>query len=150
MICGNLSKMKREFSAGGIVFKNTSSGPQFLLIKNMAMRDPLKSYWGFPKGHLSGGESSKDAAIREVKEEVGLEVELIDKIGQSSYVFQVNGEKIFKIVTMFLMKTLQEKILIQDLEIQEAKWLEPQKVLELLSFSNDKKLFRKALELYGQ
>ena len=142
--------MKREFSAGGIVFKQTKSGPIFLLIKNMAMRDPDKSYWGFPKGHLNAGESSKEAAIREVKEEVGLRVEIIDKIGQSSYIFQVNGEKIFKIVTMFLMQVKKGQILIQDLEISEAKWLGSEQVLELLSFSNDKKLFQKALEMYGK
>ena|SRR3989339_451979 len=142
--------MKREFSAGGIIFKQTKSGPIFLLIKNMAMRDPDKSYWGFPKGHLNAGESSKEAAIREVKEEVGLRVEIIDKIGQSSYIFQVNGEKIFKIVTMFLMQVKKGQILIQDLEIQEAKWLGSEQVLELLSFSNDKKLFQKALEMYGK
>ena len=142
--------MKREFSAGGIIFKQTKSGPIFLLIKNMAMRDPDKSYWGFPKGHLNAGESSKEAAIREVKEEVGLRVEIIDKIGQSSYIFQVNGEKIFKIVTMFLMQVKKGQILIQDLEIQEAKWLGSEQVLELLSFSNDKKLFQKALEIYGK
>ena len=142
--------MKREFSAGGIIFKQTKSGPIFLLIKNMAMRDPDKSYWGFPKGHLNAGESSKEAAIREVKEEVGLRVEIIDKIGQSSYIFQVNGEKIFKIVTMFLMQAKKGQILIQDLEIQEAKWLGSEQVLELLSFSNDKKLFQKALEMYGK
>ena len=142
--------MKREFSAGGIIFKQTKSGPIFLLIKNMAMRDPDKSYWGFPKGHLNAGESSKEAAIREVKEEVGLRVEIIDKIGQSSYIFQVNGEKIFKIVTMFLMQVKKGQILIQDLEISEAKWLGSEQVLELLSFSNDKKLFQKALEMYGK
>lgn len=142
--------MKREFSAGGIVFKKTPNGPKFLLIKNMAMRDPNKSYWGFPKGHLNEGESSKEAALREVKEEVGLEVEIVEKVGQSSYIFQNKGEKIFKIVSMFLMQAKEGEILIQDSEIQEAKWIEPQEVLKLLSFSNDKKLFQKALEIYGQ
>ncbi len=142
--------MKREFSAGGIVFINTPDGPQFLLIKNMAMRDPDKSYWGFPKGHLDEEESSKEAAIREVKEEVGIGAEIVEKVGQSSYAFQVKGEKIFKIVTMFLMKAKKEKISIQAVEIQEAKWASKEEVLDLLSFSNDKKLFGKALDLYGQ
>lgn len=142
--------MKREFSAGGIVFKETDNGLEYLLIKNMAMRDPNKSYWGFPKGHLDEGESSKNAAIREVKEEVGLEVEIIDKVGQSSYMFQASGEKILKIVTMFLMQASSKKISIQAAEIQEANWVDSEKVLELLSFPNDKKLFQKALEMYGK
>lgn len=142
--------MKREFSAGGIVFKEKENGPKFLLIKNMAMRDPSQSYWGFPKGHLDKSESSKEAAIREVKEEVGLEVEVVDKIGQSSYMFQANGEKIFKIVTMFLMKAKKEELTIQDLEIQEAKWVDSKEALNILSFPNDKKLLEKALNIYGK
>ena len=142
--------MKREFSAGGIIYKKSDQGLQFLLIKNMAMRNPSKSYWGFPKGHLNKGESSKDAALREVKEEVGLNVEIIEKVGQSSYVFQHNGEKIFKIVTMFLMEAKKEKILVQQAEIQEAGWFRKEEVTEKLSFANDKKLFTKAVEMYGK
>ncbi len=139
--------MKREFSAGGIVFNKDG---QFLLIKNMAMRDPNKSYWGFPKGHLNESESSKEAALREVKEEVGIEAEVMEKVGQSSYIFQANEEKVFKIVTMFLMKAKKDTISIQAAEIQEARWVDSSRVLDLLSFSNDKKLFQKALEIYGQ
>ncbi len=142
--------MKREFSAGGIVIKDSSGETKVLLIKNMAMRDPNKSYWGFPKGHLNEGESSKDAAIREVKEEVGLEVEVIEKVGKSSYMFAANKEKIFKIVTMFLMKAKEGEIVIQDLEIQEAKWVDSKEALSLLSFPNDKKLLEKALNIYGK
>jgi 8-oxo-dGTP pyrophosphatase MutT (NUDIX family) len=142
--------MNREFSAGGIVIKGEMGKTQVLLIKNMAMRDPLKSYWGFPKGHLNEGEGSKEAAIREVKEEVGLDAEIIEKVGQSSYVFKVNGEKVFKIVTIFLMKADKQEITIQDLEIQDAKWVDTQEAFELLSFPNDKNLLEKALNIYGK
>lgn len=111
------------------------------------MRDPNKSYWGFPKGHLNEGESSKDAALREVKEEVGLDAEIIDKVGVSKYFFEWEGEKIFKVVTIFLMKAKTGQITIQAEEILEARWVNVDEALELLSFANDKKLLSQALKL---
>ncbi len=134
--------MKREFSAGGIIFNNKG---EVLLIHNMAMRDPQKSYWGFPKGHIDPKESSKEAAIREVREEVGLEVEVIEKIGDSKYVFTHSGEKIFKVVIMFLMKVIAGELKIQTEELLDAKWFPPTEALEKLSFSKDKELLKEAL-----
>ena len=136
--------MKREFSAGGIVFNNLG---QVLLINNEALKDPSKSYWGFPKGHLNPGESSKDAAAREIKEETGLEVEIVDKIGDSKYAFTFDGEKIFKVVTMFLMKVVGGELKIQPEELLDAGWFEPEEALKKLSFSADKTLLKQALEL---
>lgn len=136
--------MRREFSAGGIVFNNKN---QVLLINNAAMRDPNKSYWGFPKGHIDPGEKSQDGAVREVKEETGLEVTVIDKIGDSKYVFQASGEKIFKVVIMFLMEVGNDQITIQQEELLDTAWFEPEEALEKISFSNDKALLKKALEI---
>ncbi|MBI2593756.1 NUDIX domain-containing protein, partial [Candidatus Daviesbacteria bacterium] len=86
--------MKREFSAGGIVLKDG----KVLLIKNAAMRDPKKAYWGFPKGHIQEGEKSEEAAVREIKEETGIETEIVKKLGDSRYVFTKEGQKVFKVV----------------------------------------------------
>lgn len=138
--------MQREFSAGGIVINNKN---QVLLINNMAMRDPNKSYWGFPKGHIDPKESSKEAAIREVKEEVGLEVEALEKIGDSKYIFTSpkTKEKIFKVVVMFLMKEKGGELQVLKEELLGAEWFSPKEALEKLSFKNDKDLLKKALLL---
>src|SRR3989344_6198762 len=136
--------MKREFSAGGIVINDKG---EVLLINNSGMKDKLKYYWGFPKGHLNPGESSKDAALREIKEETNLDTEIIAKIGDSKYVFTVNDEKIFKVVTIFLMKHLNGEIKIQESELLGAAWFSPEEALKKLSFTNDKTLLKKALEL---
>ena len=85
--------MKREFSAGGIVVNNKG---QVLLIQNVSIKDHKINYWGFPKGHIEEGESSKDAAIREVEEEGGVKAVVITKLGDTKYVYVRNGEKIFK------------------------------------------------------
>jgi 8-oxo-dGTP diphosphatase len=137
--------MKREFSAGGIVF---NSEGRVLVINNAALRDPKKSYWGFPKGHIDPGESSKNAAIREIKEETGLDAEIIQKIGDSKYTFTFEGEKIFKVVIMFLMKKVKGEIKVQKEELLGAEWVSADEALNKLSFPKDKDLLKSAMKLY--
>ena len=133
--------MKREFSAGGIVFK---SG-QVLLTKHSQNK-----HWSFPKGLIDPGQTSEEAALREVKEEGGVEAEIVGKVGYSKYVYILNGEKIFKVVTYFLMKYLSGDPKDHDWEVEEAKWLQPEVALKQLTFSQDKKLLKKAIEIREQ
>jgi len=135
--------MKREFSAGGIVFNKG----QVLLIKVAAMQDSTTKYWEFPKGHIDPGESSKDAVVREIKEETGVQAEILEKIGDSKYTFTFKGEKIFKVVVFFLMKYLSGEIRPNDGEIEEVKWFDPEEALKILSFTADKLLLKKAIEI---
>ncbi|MDO8570952.1 MAG: NUDIX domain-containing protein [Candidatus Daviesbacteria bacterium] len=156
--------MQRAFSAGGIIFKEDKDGLQFLLARNQSMTRPEVDYWGFPKGHLEEGESSETAALREVKEETGVKAEIIKKVGSSEYIYTSKNEgpvlpdeagasrgggKIFKIVTLFLMKYLSGEAKPQDGEISEVEWLSAEAVQSRLSFAQDSILFKKALELKG-
>lgn len=136
--------MKREFSAGGIVFNEKG---QVLLIQNSSMREGRTLYWGFPKGHIEGKESSKEAALREVSEETGIEVEVLDKVGDSKYVFGKGEERVFKIVVIYLMRSRGGQLKHQSSELLDARWVEPNEALKTLSFQNDKKLLEKSLEM---
>lgn len=136
--------MRREFSAGGIVFNKKG---QVLLIKVGSLRDRSKKHWKFPKGNIDKGESSKDAAIREVKEETNLDCEILEKIGDSKYVYIMNGERIFKVVIYFLMKYIGGEIKPQEGEIEEVGWFEPDEVLKILSFPADRQLLKRSLEI---
>lgn len=136
--------MLREFSAGGIIFNQKG---HVLLIHNLAMKDPKKSYWGFPKGHLNHGESSREAALREVQEETGLEVEIINKVGEDKYVFTSKEGKVFKVVTFYLMETKSLKISIQEEELLGAQWFDPEEALTIISFPSGRALLKKALEM---
>ncbi len=133
--------MKREFSAGGIVLKEG----KVLLIKNAALRDPKKAYWGFPKGHIDRGESSRDAALREIKEETKIEAEIVAKLGESQYVFTRSGERIVKHVDYYLFKYNSGEEQAQELEVLEVKWFDPGEAMELLSFKKDQEFLNQAM-----
>ena len=128
--------MTREFSAGGIVFNNQN---QVLLTQNR------KGDWQFPKGHIKKAETIKQAALREVREEGGVEAKIIEKIGDSKYIINFNGHEIFKTVTLFLMDYLSGDIKNHDHEVVDSQWLDAKKALETLTFNSDKILLEKAL-----
>lgn len=134
--------MKREFSAGGIVFNNKN---QVLLTKHSQNK-----HWSFPKGLIDPGQTPQQAAVREVREEGGVEAEITAKIGYNKYVYTLNGEKIFKVVTYFLMKYKGGDPKDHDWEVEEAGWYTPEDALKQLTFSQDKQLLKKALEIYGK
>lgn len=134
--------MKREFSAGGIVLKDG----KVLLIKNAAMRDPKKAYWGFPKGHIQEGEKSEEAAVREIKEETGIETEIVKKLGDSRYVFTKEGQKVFKVVVYFLLRYVSGEPKPQELEVLALGWFEQKEALTMLSFKKDQEFLQKAIK----
>ena len=132
--------MKREFSAGGIVFNNQG---QVLVTQHSQ-----NLHWGFPKGWINEGETVEQAALREVKEEGGVEAKILEKVGISKYVYTLAGERIFKVVTIFLMEYIRGDPKDHDWEVSEAGWFSPEDALKKLSFSQDKLLLKKALEIY--
>ena len=76
-----------------------------------------------------------------------IKAKIVDKVGYSKYVYNLNGEKIFKIVTYFLMEYVSGSPEDHDWEMEEAGWYEPEAALKQLTFSQDKELLKKALEL---
>lgn len=132
--------MKREFSAGGIVFNNKN---QVLLTKHSQNK-----HWSFPKGLIDPGQTPQEAAVREVKEEGGVKAKILGKVGYSKYVYTLNDEKIFKIVTYFLMKYISGDPKDHDWEMEEAGWYELDVALKKLTFHQDKELLKKAVVLW--
>lgn len=146
--------MKREFSAGGIVFNNQG---QVLVTQHSQNK-----HWSFPKGLIDPGQTPEQAAVREVREEGGVVAEITGKVGYSKYVYSLskaktsssaytfNDEKIFKVVTYFLMKYVSGNIKEHDFEVSDIGWFEPEDALKQLTFSQDKELLKKAQEIYGK
>ena len=134
-----MSIIKREISAGAIVFRKDKNGIKFLLLHYP------HGHWDFPKGHVEKGEKEIDAAIREIKEETGID-DLKFIIGfneKISYWYVEDGEKRFKEVYLFLAETKKEEVKL-SYEHVGYEWLEYEKALERLTYNNSKEVLKKA------
>ena len=106
--------------------------------------------WDFPKGHIELGESSEDAALREVEEETGVKAEIIEKVGATQYFYYDQGERVLKQVTFFLMKYTGQGKATTAFEVSAHKWLAPDEVEAQLTFKDTKELWGKVRARIGQ
>ena len=131
---------KWEFSAGGVVYKkNEKEDLEILLIR-------VKNRWSFPKGNIERGEPKDEAALREVKEETGVDAEIIEYLGEVDYWYSMDLYRIHKFVYYYLMRYKGGKITPQKEEIDEAKFFSINEVENILTYPTDKKIFERAVE----
>ncbi|MBX4187282.1 MAG: NUDIX domain-containing protein [Candidatus Doudnabacteria bacterium] len=136
-------KWKREISAGGVVFKKDGSQTFILLIQPSGQTANKDLVWTFPKGHLDN-QKAEEAAVREVKEEGGVNAKIIANLGSYKYTFVWEGENIFKIVTYYLMEYVDGDPADHDHEVAEAKWFEIAEAEKNLTYKIDKEVIEKA------
>lgn len=125
--------MKFEKSCGCIIIENR----KVLLIKQ------IKGIWGFPKGHVEKDETELETAIREVKEETNIDVEVQeDKRYTMNYKTDKGADKE---VVLFLAKKIGGEIKPQESEVSVIEWLDFDEAIKKISYENTKELFRKVL-----
>ena len=101
-------------------------------------------FWGFPKGHVEENETEYETALREVKEETNLEVEIIN---QKRYKMEyITHNNIFKEVILFIAKPITTDLKVQEEEVEEARWVSFDEVFDILDYSNSKELFKEVLK----
>ncbi len=110
--------------------------------------------WALPKGNLDAGESAAETAVREVREETGVEGRLVVKLGDVRYVYtRRGGERVFKVVSFFLLRAGRGRIGDIDeamrIEVAEARWLALADAPRLLSYGGERDMASKALETLG-
>jgi 8-oxo-dGTP pyrophosphatase MutT (NUDIX family) len=128
------SSPKLEFSAGGLVFDDAG---RVLLIRARDLRQ--QPVWTLPKGALQAGESSAEAALREVQEETGYRCELVRELSAITYWFRRDGRAIRKTVRWYLMRPL-EKVGEHDHEVDEVAWADRTEAQSRLRYESDRKL----------
>ena len=139
--------VKREFSAGGVLVRRLKGGWVLAAIRP-AGKDP--GVWALPKGNIGRGEDPRDTAVREVHEETGANGTLVEKLGDVRYVYTWRGERIFKVVSFFLLRYSSGRL--GDLpaatahEVDEARWLPLDKAPRLLTHKGEREMVAKAIE----
>ena len=126
-----------ESSCGAVVFRDIKGEVRYLLIKNKR-----SAHWGFPKGHIEMGETKEQTALREVLEETGLHIRIIDGF-ESLSKYRIR-DKIEKTVSIFVATTNDTVTRIQQEEIEDYIWLTYDRAMSLLKFENDKNILESA------
>ena len=134
--------MKEERSAGVVIFLEKPEGNQFLLLNYPT------GHWDFVKGKIEGGENNRQTAIREAKEETGInDLEFIEGFEEKiNYNFQFEGELIHKEVIFFLAKTKTSKVTVSH-EHLDYIWLDYENSLKKITYDNAKNILSKVNDL---
>src|SRR3954451_5972743 len=138
--------MRREFSAGGVLVRRLRGRWHLAAIRPAGKPEGT---WALPKGLIDKGEPAADTAVREVAEETGARGELQGKLGDVRYVYTWGGERIFKVVSFFLL--LYRSGRLGDLppehahEVAEVRWLPLEDATRLLAYRGERDMAEKAL-----
>jgi 8-oxo-dGTP pyrophosphatase MutT (NUDIX family) len=131
--------MIREFSSGGLVIRNLSGRPHVAVVR---VRDQILA---LPKGHPEQGESAQEAALREVREETGLEATPVEKLGDIRYWYARDGDRVLKIVSFFLFRYRSGRLEDHDDEVEEALWIPLEEAPARLAYRGEKDMAKTAL-----
>ena len=138
--------MRREFSSGGVLVRRMQ-GRWWLAVIRPGGRP--HGVWALPKGNIGPGEDPEATAIREVAEETGVEAASAGKLGDVRYVYTRGGERIFKIVSFYLLRDRRGRI--DDVpsqfrhEVAEARWIPLEEAPKTLSYRGEREMAEKAL-----
>ena len=137
-----------QVSAGGVAYRKNGDVTEIALI----LTNP-EGRWQLPKGMIDAGETAEEAAVREVREEAGIETEIGVPIDTTEYWFSADRHgkrtRFHKSVHWFLMKYLSGQVQDHDHEVLEARWLPVSGALEKRVFKNEREVVKKALEIIG-
>jgi len=141
--------MRREFSAGGVVVRRMR-GRWWAAIVRPRRERHRPQVWALPKGLIDEGERGLETAIREVHEETGLRAAGERKLGDVRYVYTWEGERVFKVVSFFLLRAVGGRIGDlppgMEIEVAEARWVPLDDAATVLSYGSEREMALKALE----
>ena len=122
--------IQKEKACGCIIINDN----KVLLIKQ------TQGHWGFPKGHVEKNETEIETAIREVKEETNLDVEVDENKRYTMEYMMDNGK--LKQVVLFIAKCIGGEIKAQECEVDSIRWFNFNEALETITYENTRELFK--------
>ncbi len=133
--------MSTELSAGGVVVR----GEETIVIVPTRRAANGRAVLALPKGHIDPGETPAQAAEREVREEAGVEANLVEKLGDVRYFYQRDGRRIAKVVAFFLFDYRAGDPADHDAEVEIARWMPMGDALRELSYRGEREMVKRAL-----
>lgn len=130
-----------EFSAGGVVYRRVGDTFEVVAVHRNRHTD-----WSLPKGHIEKGETREQAAVREVKEETGLDARIVDALGEVVYFYKRPRGLTRKVVYHFLMEHTGGEFGPPNWEVDEARWINIDQAHTLFTYKNDLGIVQKAKE----
>jgi len=133
--------LEREFSAGGLVVRRMRGRPYIA-----AVRVKEGTVLALPKGHIEPGESGAETAVREVREETGVESRLVEKLDDIRYWYTRDGARVLKVVSFFLLAYRSGSVRdYQREEVDGAEWIPLEEAPDRLAYRGEKEMARAAL-----
>jgi 8-oxo-dGTP pyrophosphatase MutT (NUDIX family) len=139
--------VRRAESYGGVVCRPGSGELEVALIRTKNLRE--KDVWSLPKGGREEGEDEESAALREVREETGLEAEIVAPLENITYWFIWPPEQVRyrKTVHLYLMRATGGDVADHDDEVEEVCWFPASQAIRRLTYKTDRNVLQSAAEL---
>ncbi len=133
-------RVRSAVAAGGVVYRHGALGLEVALAGRLS-----DGTWVFPKGTPDGEETLEQTALREVREETGLDVRALSPLGHVEYWFAAGPERVRKAVHFYLMEPIGGDTSLHDHEYDEVRWVPVQEARRMLSFETYRDVLDRAL-----
>jgi 8-oxo-dGTP pyrophosphatase MutT (NUDIX family) len=130
-----------EFSTGGVVVR----GEECVVIVPTRRAADGRKVLALPKGHPDAGESPEAAALREVREEAGVQARVLEPLGDVRYWYQRDGRRIAKVVRFFLLEYVSGEVEDHDHEVERACWMPLAQAAQELTYAGERDMAARAL-----
>jgi len=135
---------RSEVSAGGVVYRREEEAIEIALAARRTRRGDLA--WGLAKGAIEPGETEEQAAVREVLEETGLEVDVESDLGDIRYFYVWDGVRVRKRVHFFLMRMTGGDVDDHDAEMEDVRWFPLRSAVKRAAYQGEREVIERAVE----
>jgi 8-oxo-dGTP pyrophosphatase MutT (NUDIX family) len=135
---------RSEVSTGGVVYRREEESIEIALAARRTRRGDLA--WGLAKGAIEPGETEEQAAVREVLEETGLEVDVESDLGDIRYFYVWDGVRVRKRVHFFLMRMTGGDVQDHDTEMEDVRWFPLPSAVKRAAYQGEREVIERAVE----